>query len=181
MNMRFDSKTPPKELDLWQTPFESRDFVRRVLGCHFLDPCPSERPECHWAPVNGDWIDPFVQGLLPAALPADIPAYMNPPYSDLLNWTKRAENHARHAPVLGLLPVRTDTEWWSVYGQDRSVLRVYFPRRRIRFLRPDGTPGSSPRFASVWILWGRRNRDAATIRSFELEVRSEGAKALRVV
>lgn len=183
MSPRSGSGTPSTDRDLWQTPPPARAIVLRILGSQFMDPVPDKDRGQQWAPFNGPHLLPETIGLTltwPRTSTADyLPAFLNPPYSELDRWCGRAVVHAQHAPVLALLPSRTDTKWFDVHAG--SALRIWFPRKRIRFLRPDGGVGTSPPFGSAWILWGRRPRDHETFRRFDVAVRDLGGVPLKVV
>jgi phage N-6-adenine-methyltransferase len=75
--------------------------------------------------------------------------WMNPPYSLIEPWTKKAAAEARAgAVVVGLLPVRTDLAWFH-----RDVLaegaEVRFVRGRLKF-----SEGGSAPFPSMVVVWG---------------------------
>ena len=57
--------------------------------------------------------------------------FMNPPYSDMLSWMRKAYDAAQAgATVVCLVPVRTDTAWWHDYAMQGEVR---FIRGRLRF------------------------------------------------
>ena len=95
-------------------------------------------------------------GLAQAWAPAV--CWMNPPYRDAQAWTAKAVEEAkRGATVVGLLPARTDTEWFH-----RDVLgagaEVRFIRGRLSF-RPrrqasDGkVRDGNAAFPSILVVW----------------------------
>jgi hypothetical protein len=59
-----------------------------------------------------------------------------------------------------LVPAFTDLPWWHdlVWDAEHSRFRpgvaVEFFRRRVRFLRPDGTLAGTPHFPSVAVTFG---------------------------
>lgn len=92
--------------------------------------------------------------------------WCNPPYSDCRAWVQKAwdEWHAETAQVIVmLLPAnRVEQGWWQDLVEpyrDRpgSSLRVEFLRGRMRFDRPDWTPGPKgdrPPFGCCLLIWG---------------------------
>lgn len=56
--------------------------------------------------------------------------FMNPPYSDMLSWMRKAYDASLRALVVCLVPVRTDTAWWHDYAMKGEVR---FIRGRLRF------------------------------------------------
>lgn len=86
-------------------------------------------------------------------MPWEGSCWMNPPYSLIEPWTKKAVSSARAgATVVGLLPVRTDLPWFQ-----RDVIgtgaEIRFIAGRIRF---DGSPfgkGHNAPFPSMIVVW----------------------------
>lgn len=84
--------------------------------------------------------------------------WLNPPYSNpdiRLFMQKMAE----HSNGIALVFNRCDSAWFQDYvlGAADSIL---FLRKRINFLRPDGTRGGSPGAGSVLIAYGKENTEA---------------------
>lgn len=82
--------------------------------------------------------------------------WCNPPYSDIGAWVSKAIEQIDAACSISalLLPVRTDTEWWSRVCFTAS--RVIYLRHRVRFVRPDTlTPGDSPTHGSCLVVFIR--------------------------
>jgi hypothetical protein len=76
--------------------------------------------------------------------------WMNPPYGpDLPAWMGRL---AAHGDGIALVFARTDTEWFHEYVVDAGA--VAFIRGRVRFIKPDGTPGGSPGAGSMLVAYG---------------------------
>jgi phage N-6-adenine-methyltransferase len=108
--------------------------------------------------------------------------WCNPPYSDCGAWVRKAwaewggsdprvpmEHSAQHARdaapyrILMLLPAnRVEQGWWQddvepFRDRPDSPLRVEFLRGRMRFDRPDWTPGPKgdrPPFGCALLIWG---------------------------
>lgn len=85
---------------------------------------------------------------------APLRCWMNPPYSQLDYWTRKAAREAKEgALVVGLLPVRTDLEWFhrDVLAEDAEVR---FIRGRVRFTRlhMPSWRGSAPH-PSMVVVW----------------------------
>lgn len=98
--------------------------------------------------------------------------WCNPPYSDCGAWVRKAwEEWQRPSGltpdlIVMLLPAnRVEQAWWQDYVEpmrDRpwSPLRVEFLRGRLRFDRPDWTPGPKgdrPPFGCCLLIWSRRS------------------------
>ena len=88
------------------------------------------------------------------SMPWNRPVFVNPPYGrELRKWCDKiylvATNNATE--ILALLPVsRTEQQ----YMQDmmRRAINVCWIRKRVQFLRPDGTRAKSNPYASA--IWG---------------------------
>jgi len=99
--------------------------------------------------------------------------WMNPPYGRRIYlWVRKASQEAaRGALIVGLIPARTETDWWCTWVLNASEIR--FIPRRLRFSqwqtgapfpsavviwRPDRTPDSPPH-----IRWWRVDHRATTL------------------
>lgn len=81
---------------------------------------------------------------------------MNPPYSEVAQWTSKAWRAARRgAVVVGLLPNNTDTRWFHSVLEDADEIR--FVVGRIQF-EPRGKSGNTG--GSLIVVWrpGREQR-----------------------
>lgn len=78
--------------------------------------------------------------------------WCNPPYGrQIKHWIKKAyESSLDGATVVMLIPARTDTAYWHEY-----VMRgeVTFLRGRLKFIKPDGTPGDAAPFPSAVVVF----------------------------
>jgi len=68
--------------------------------------------------------------------------WLNPPYSNVRPWLRKAREAGRRVPVVCLVTSDTGCRWWQEYvAVDASEVR--FLVGRMRFLRPDGTTNAS--------------------------------------
>jgi site-specific DNA-methyltransferase (adenine-specific) len=129
----------------WSTP--QALFDRLNAKFHFtLDPCSThENAKCvrHFTRAENGLIKPW-QGER---------VFMNPPYGrEIIAWARKAFFEARDndALVVGLLPARTDTEWFHQYIYNLPNVRIEFLRGRLKF---SGAKNSAP-FPSMLVVWG---------------------------
>ena len=93
--------------------------------------------------------------------------WCNPPYSDCGAWVRKAWEEWEKGTVDGLIVMllpanRVEQGWWQDHvepfrDQSGSPLRVEFLRGRMRFDRPDWTPGPKgdrPPFGCCLLIWG---------------------------
>lgn len=75
--------------------------------------------------------------------------WMNPPYGPALGqWIRKAADEAaKGATVVALVPARTDTRWWHDYALKATEIR--FIKGRLYF--DDG--GGRATFPSVLVIW----------------------------
>jgi len=81
-----------------------------------------------------------------------VACWMNPPYSgkSLYKWTAKAYAEClRGVLTVGLLPVRTETQWFHDYC---LPFEIQFLRGRVHFSDRKGRSGR-PRFASMVVFW----------------------------
>lgn len=72
--------------------------------------------------------------------------FLNPPFTNgqIEPFVRRM---AEHGDGVLVVAARVETDWFQdyVFGAARAI---WFPRRRINFCRPDGTPAKAPGFPS---------------------------------
>lgn len=80
--------------------------------------------------------------------------WMNPPYGQSTReWVHKAFLEAgRGALVVGLIPARTDTDWFHSYVVGAGA-EVRFVRGRVPFVLPDREPNGRAPFASLVVVW----------------------------
>lgn len=123
MNVHFSSST-----DNWSTPKEVYDSLNKEFKFND-DPCP----------INGtgglerEW---------------GTSSFVNPPYSDLKNWCKKAyEESKKGKTVVMLIPSRTDTKAWHDYCMKSTEIR--FIKGRLKF----GNSKNAAPFPSAIIIF----------------------------
>lgn len=127
--------------DSWSTP----EWLYAELDREFrfeVDVAADEHN--HLAPA---YYDSQVDALQKQWAPAR--CWMNPPYSDIGPWTKKAvEETHQGATVVGLLPVRADLAWFHRDVLDAGA-EIRFVQGRLRF---GGATRTAP-FASMVVVW----------------------------
>jgi phage N-6-adenine-methyltransferase len=138
MSVHFSSAT-----DEWSTPLHFFDRLAAEFGGFDLDPCclpSSAKAPLYYTPET-DGLSAEWRGKV----------WLNPPYGRTIGaWTTKARESVEGGSadlVVGLVPARTDTEWWH-----RDVLaasEVRMVRGRLRF----GEATTSAPFPSVVVIW----------------------------
>lgn len=127
MSVHFSSLT-----DDWKTPARVYQRLDEEFGFDF-DPCPiggSDGLDIDWGNSN----------------------FVNPPYSKLKAWCKKAyEEHQKGKTVVMLIPSRTDTYAWHEYIMKATEIR--FIRGRLKF----GDSKNSAPFPSAIVVF-KNNR-----------------------
>lgn len=141
----------------WRTPahlFAALDAEFRFT----LDPCAA-------APIREgiEWFDEADQGLWREWSGR---VFVNPPYGRAIgDWMRKVSlERDRCEVIVGLLPARTDTEWWHEHVMPANEVR--FLRGRVRFEGPAGPLRDAP-FPSVVVVWrslGRSTRVSTPMR-----------------
>lgn len=122
--------------DVWLTP----PHITTQLGPFDLDPCaPLQNP--HWIGADKHFTEQH-DGLLQ---PWEGRVWLNPPYGrGIEKWLEKMALHVEAGGSgIALIFARTDTAAWQehVFPVADSI---YWIRGRLKFYRPDGTPGDHP-------------------------------------
>ena len=137
--------------DLWRTPLEIVELVRRVspTGQVDLDPC--GHPESLVGARRQFLLERGEDGLV---LPWDGFTYVNSPYSrgHLAAWMRRCreQQERRGAEVVALVPSDTSTVWW--HRGVRSADAFNLLKGRLQFV---GAPQGA-KFGSALVYFGGR-------------------------
>lgn len=136
-----NSRRTLRPQDRWNTPRGLFQLLDQEFG---FDLDVAADAENH---LTETYFDEATNGLLQSWAPNV--CWMNPPYSLIDPWTKKAVQEAsRGAVVVGLLPVRTDLAWFhrDVIGVEAEVR---FIRGRVRF---SDSAQNAP-FPSMIVVW----------------------------
>ncbi len=158
------STTPTEDKDRWRTPPPLFADLSERYGPFTLDVAADARNHLcdRWYGPGGLAEDALAVSWRQVGDP--VRAWCNPPYSRGMvdRFMRKAVEEAwrGHARTTCLVPACTDLPWWHelVWDSERHRFRpgveVEFFRRRVRFLRPDGTVAGSPNFPSVAVTFG---------------------------
>lgn len=132
------------------TPPDFMDKIYEAFGAIDLDPCGHElspviaRQRILLSEGGNGLVEPWIGRLV----------YVNPPYSKLLVWLRRAHEQwlvGNAETVLCLVPVRTDSAWF--HDVLSSSADIYFLRGRVRFLDIKGSGQQTP-FSLMLVVLG---------------------------
>ena len=133
--------------DVWLTP----PHIIEALGPFDLDPCASlNRPwdtaRHHYTIEDDGLIQPWFGRV-----------WCNPPYGPpMARWLHRLAEHDRGG--VALIFARTETKAFFEHVWNRAD-GILFIKGRIRFHRPDGSPGGTAGSPSVLIAYGKNEVD----------------------
>jgi len=112
---------PKSKSDKWQTPPEVYNSLNEEFKFNF-DPCPITWKEGDPDGLAIDWKESN---------------FVNPPYSDVSKWIKKASNeHAKGRKTVMLINAITDTVAFHEYIYNKPNVEVRFIRGRIKFINP---------------------------------------------
>lgn len=149
--------TPDEERDCW-TVNHPRDGLRPGQG--LIHAMAGDWCYKHGHAV-GRYLTKETNGLDPSNYHEGDRVWANPPYiaSVIEPAVKLAKELALDGgiPWVLLLPPSVDTKWFRLLWNDRASrwrdgVQGIFPPGRIRFNRPDGTPGDSPRAGNLFVV-----------------------------
>jgi len=139
--------------DFWQTPETVLALVRQLHPRGYnkidLDPCGGD----------GDSVQAIAsikppQDGLAATWNGSGLVFVNPPYSNIRAWARKAvESRGNHQDQIILLcPARTDTRWWHESAWTASA--ICFWKSQVKFYDPiEKKTGPAP-FPSALLYWG---------------------------
>lgn len=133
-------------------------FIRKLQdsigGLFDLDPCSGAEPQ----PIAHTRFTKEDNGLAQSWIGYEN-VYVNPPYSELLNWLRKIDREATRddpdAPelIMCLLPGNTSTQWFHQYATNAEYLCLI--EGRLQF---NGTDKNAP-FASILVVYGNADED----------------------
>lgn len=80
--------------------------------------------------------------------------WMNPPFGGRNGLVPWLDKFFAHGDGVALVPDRTSAPWWQDYAPSADAL--LFVRKKLRFLRPDGSEGKSPAQGTTLMAAGPR-------------------------
>jgi hypothetical protein len=114
--------------DNWSTPVDIYDALNKEFNFND-DPCPIGG----WGGLDREW---------------GSSTYVNPPYSQIKDWCKKAyEEYLKGKTIVMLIPSRTDTRYWHDYIMKAKEIR--FIKGRLKF---GGSKNSAP-FPSAIVIF----------------------------
>lgn len=148
----------------WYTPQNYIEAARQVLGVIDLDPASSHKANevvqaSTYYTIEDDGLTYSWFGRV----------WMNPPYADKLieQFTDKLANHYTAGDVdeaIVLVNNATETAWFEDLVSVASA--VVFPRRRVRFLRPDGTMGDPLQGQAIIYMGNKPQQFKSAYQSF---------------
>lgn len=149
--MAIDAALFSSASDEWATPADLFAVLDREFG-FFLDVCATaENAKCdlYYSPAN----DGLAQAWPAAASPWPgdpklRTLWMNPPYSQIAAWMRKAHESALTGSlVVCLVPARTDTRWWWSYAVPAAIR--FLPGR----LKFGGGKNSAPFPSAIIVMY----------------------------
>lgn len=119
----------------WYTPPEIIERARACLGAIDCDPASNETAQGWIRATTYYTADSPISGL---ALPWDGRVWLNPPFDDTPRWVERWLTAPEMTAGLLLVNSAPGYAWWERLWREVPVCLL---RERLRFVRPDGTPG----------------------------------------
>jgi phage N-6-adenine-methyltransferase len=139
------------EKDDWETPPEFFAAMEKLFGKFALDVCANEvNHKCIGFLAGYGHDDDGLQVPWHQCYGGNPQCWMNPPYGRNVTgkWVAKAiEESKKGAPVICLLPARTDTKWFRACYENAAA--IYFVQGRLKFV---GAKDSAP-FPSMVVVF----------------------------
>lgn len=84
--------------------------------------------------------------------------WMNPPFGGRNGLAPWLDKFFTHGDGVCLVPDRTSAPWWQDYAPKADA--ILFVRKKLKFIRPDGSEGKSPAQGTALLSSGVRGTDA---------------------
>lgn len=84
--------------------------------------------------------------------------WMNAPFGARNGLTPWLDKFFAHGDGVALTPDRTSAPWWQAYAPRADA--ILFVRKKLRFLRPDGSEGRSPAQGTTLLAAGEQGLQA---------------------
>ncbi|GGF76371.1 hypothetical protein GCM10011332_32940 [Terasakiella brassicae] len=152
LNWTHVQRTNGGTSDQWFTPFELLNTLYDACGVmqFDLDPCSPPEYLAHTKAKKRFCVESGDDGLAEDWRGKTI--FMNPPYGRGIDkWVEKACTEVANGnakTVIGLLPVKADTDWWHNHVAMKADMFVF--NGRLKF----GNAKGSGRFASALAIWG---------------------------
>lgn len=145
--------------DNWSTPPDLYEWICETFGVT-IDPCVGN-DSVNYALTDFIWGGNGGDGLKEAWTFADCTdpkqvAYVNPPYSQLLAWAKKAIDELTNGSLdeaIFLIPARTDTKAFRLLAE--GAYKIWFFPRRLKFWA-DGKPSKDTAPFPSALIWLQR-------------------------
>ncbi|MCK4830548.1 hypothetical protein KA005_83290, partial [bacterium] len=137
MDAYAKSKTPAGEGDKRQTPKSVVRRLQHLIGMQFdIDLC----AEPHTAKAANYFTEDDDSLSLDWNKFTYTCAWLNPPYSDITPWAKKAHVSAKMGMIIvGCLPDDRSVGWYQDWVEDKAAI-IYVPDKRISFEDGNGVP-----------------------------------------
>lgn len=127
-----------KKSDHWSTPKDFYTKLEDEFG-HMCDPCPLNNNTLLWDGLKHEW--KFISNI----------CFINPPYSNILAWIKKAKEELYLGNInkaIFLIPARTDTKWFHEHVYNKPNVEIRFLKGRLKF----GDGKNSAPFPSMLVI-----------------------------
>ena len=138
--------------DRWMTPPSICRAVHGALGGKWFDPCGDPAsPTTAMATAHFDVREG--QDGLSDPWPSDLPAYVNPPFSEASKWVEKcSREHSKGRAVIAMVPLRPEGSAWHSFIWPEA--EVVIPKGRIKFVGLDGQTHGSAMIGTAMVCWG---------------------------
>jgi len=138
----------------WYTPPWIVELARNTMGGIDLDPASNTLAQSwvkagQYITINDPW-----SGL---AIPWAGRVWLNPPFDDMTNWTRKFADEYHHGDVTQAMAIVNSAQGYDWY---ESLLDLFYAcqlRKRVHFITEQGTPADGPHRKGQTIIYAGDN------------------------
>lgn len=140
----------------WYTPPHIIERARATMGGIDLDPASNDTAQQWIRATDYYTADTLISGL---AMPWHGRVWLNPPFDSTPAWVEKLGDEYRGGNVVSAVLLVNSAPGYVWWERLTDACPIVMLRERLRFIRPDGTPGGQAKKGQTVAYYGLRPQD----------------------